>query len=378
MYSRRVVASAASLINRAQGLTNTSDLGRGSWRAGLDELVMAVDAEVDDAEIVERIEAMIVERLVQRSRIEAWYAENADAACHPVESPIVIVGLPRTATTALHHILARHPQLRYLRSWELRDPVPPPVLGTEADDPRRLTQPPRSDVRHIVAVDGPVEDWPIHALAFDHAELTLPVPAYSARWRSRDHVDLFAYHERVLRLLHSSRPPRRWLLKMPAYLFQLEEMASRYPSACFVMSHRDPVKAMGSICSVVADSRRKRFPTWSQDPSFGRFLLDHWAEGMQIAMSARDALGEHRFMDVAQQDLERDAVGVARRICAAAGLTFDEAVRSDMEEWANANRRGARGEHKYSLEEYGLTSAEVTDAFSAYAERFEAVYRGAD
>jgi len=68
-------------------------------------------------------------------------------------------------------------------------------------------------VRHITAVDGPAEDFPIHALAFDHAELTLPVPSHSRWWRTANHDSVFPYHERVLRLLHSHRPPTAWLLK---------------------------------------------------------------------------------------------------------------------------------------------------------------------
>lgn len=102
------------------------------------------------------------------------------------------------------------------------------------------------DVRHIVAVDGPAEDWPFHAMAFDHAELTLPVPSYSAWWRGRDHPTLCPYIDRVLRLLHSRRPPCRWLLKMPAYLFSLADVAAQHPDVHFVMTHRDPVAAIAS------------------------------------------------------------------------------------------------------------------------------------
>jgi cytochrome c-type biogenesis protein CcmH/NrfG len=49
-----------------------------------------------------------------------------------------------------------------------------------------------------------------------------------------------------------------------------------------------------------------------------------------------------------------------------------------MATWAEANRRGARGEHWYRLEEYGLTTHEVAHAFAAYTDRFENVYRPAE
>ena len=176
----------------------------------------------------------------------------------------------------------------------------------------------------------------------------------------------------MLRLLHSHRPPHRWLLKMPSYVFLVPELAAQHPDACFVWTHRDPQTVMASTCSTVADSRAKRTPGSPPGPSFGPDLLEHWAEGVQQAMAARDALGEDRFVDVAQPELEADPVGVVERIYATAGLTLDGEVADQMAAWAEANRRGSRGEHHYSLDEYGLTGSDVDVAFATYAERFGA------
>lgn len=359
--------TADELIERARQRTGLDDLGPGDWRLGFDRLLAA---EVDEPDSVERIGAIVVERLVQRLRIEGWYAQHE--APEPVVAPLAIVGLPRTATTAMHHLLALDPQFRYLRSWEVSDPVPPPVLADEHEDPRRPTAVATDDVRHIVSVDGPAEDWPIHAMAFDHAELTLPVPGVAAWWRTRNHGPLFAYLDRVLRLLHSHRPPQRWLLKLPAYLFELPALAAQYPDTTFVWTHRDPVTVMASTCSTVADSRAKRTPASPPGPGFGRELLDHWAEGVRQAMAAREALGEARFVDVVQAELEADPIGVAER---ALGSSPDGAVADAMGAWAAANRRGSRGAHRYSLAEYGLTEADVTTAFGPYLERFSPLLR---
>lgn len=365
-----MVASPEDLVTRAEDRTGFTDLGPDGWQIGLDRLVDAVGREVSDPDSVARIEAIIEERLVQRLRVEGWYSEHGETATDPVESPIIVFGLPRTGTTALHHVLSLDPQLRYLRSWELADPIPPPVIGMEESDPRRPTEAPRSDVRHIVTVDGPAECWPIHSLAFDHAELTLPVPSYSAWWREREHPDLGSYHARFLRLLHSHRPPHRWLLKLPAYVFLLEEMAAQYPDATFVMTHRDPVAVVASTCSVVADSRRKRVPTWAPDERFGPMLLEHWADGANRAMAARSALGAHRFVDVAQHDLQADPAGVARRVYEAADLDRSVTTELATDAWADAQRRSERDAHVYSLEEHGLAEEDVTTAFAAYLTQF--------
>src|SRR5262245_31989070 len=102
-------------------------MGIDGWQEGLDQLVHAVDVDLPGDAVAEAfIEASILDRLETRLRIEAWYAARADdPPPTPVEAPLVIVGLPRTATTAVHHLLASEPQLRYLRGWERDDPLPP-------------------------------------------------------------------------------------------------------------------------------------------------------------------------------------------------------------------------------------------------------------
>jgi hypothetical protein len=46
-------------------------------------------------------------------------------------------------------------------------------------------------------------------------------------------------------------------------------------------------------------------------------------------------------------------------------------TRAAIDQWALANRRGARGPHRYSAEEYGLTGKEIRDAFRRYMDRFD-------
>jgi hypothetical protein len=157
---------------------------------------------------------------------------------------------------------------------------------------------------------------------------------------------------------------------MPAYLFLLPELVAHYPQARLVMTHRDPVPAIASTCSTVADARRKRTPSWSPGPEFGPLLLEHWADGMRRALEAREALGSARFVDVAQHELESDPIGIAERVYDVAQLTLSGEQRSAMSEWAANNRRGSRGIHRYSPEDYGLTAADINDAFAPYLQRF--------
>jgi hypothetical protein len=363
---------ADGLIDRACLESGASDLGPDGWREGFDQLLLALATDLrDDAATMEAIEGLIVGRLVKRLRTEAWLATHPDPDPQPVEGPVVIVGLPRSSTTAVHYLLAADPRLRYLRSWELKDPVPPPAVATEAEDPRRLSEVRASDVRHIQVAGGPVEDSAIHEMCFHHGELALPLPSYTSWWRTADHSAAFVYHDRILRMLHRDRPPHLWLLKMPTYLFQLADLVATYPGARFVMTHRDPAVALPSTCSTILESRARRVPGWLPDPiELGSQVLDHFAEGMRRAVEARRTLGRHRFLDVGQRQVETDAVAVAERVYEFLGLELGQELRTAMASWTQHNRRGSRGEHVYRAEDYGLSVASIRRRFSSYLDEF--------
>jgi hypothetical protein len=371
-YVPVVVATPEALIARARERTGLVDLGPDGWQEGLARLVDAVGTDVgNDRAAVESIEELLVRRLVTRLRIEEWYAVHGAETARPVEGPLVIVGLPRTGTTALHYLLSLDPQLRYLRQWELNDPVPPPDIATEATDPRRPTKPPVANVRHVTAQDGAAEDGNIHALQFCHGEISLPLPTYTRWWVKADHSAVFPHHERFLRMLHSHRPPARWVLKFPNYLFELRALVAHYPSARFLMTHRDPVAVVPSTCSVVIDARQQRVPSWTPDRnSFGTEILEYLVAAADQGMSDRSVLGETLFLDVGQQQLEDDAVATAERIYEFAGLELAAGVRTAMAHWAENNRRGSRGDHAYRADEYALSEHQIRLAFARYVDTY--------
>jgi len=366
------VSSTQTLIDQARSSTGLDDFGVDGWQVGLEHLLDGVERDLGEhPSAVTWVEATVVRRLVIRLEIEDWYARQGPDEPPGVDGPLVILGLPRTATTALHYLLGVDPQFRFPRMWEMAAPVPPPELADEAADPRRLAMPDRGgDVRHITSVDGPVEDVFVHALHFGSQDLSIPVPTYLEWWRGTDLRGTFAYQEHVLRLLHSHRPPHRWLLKAPAYLFHVPEMAEHYPGARFVMTHRDPVAALPSTCSVVMQARQG-VPGRAQDEAeLGAEMLHHFSEGVRATMAARAHLDPARFLDVGQAEVQEDPVGTAARIYGHFGLEMSEPVEQAMGEWAAANQRGSRGAHVYSAEEYGLTADRIRETFADYCDAY--------
>jgi hypothetical protein len=288
-----------------------------------------------------------------------------------------INGLPRTGTTALGNMLSLDPQLRPLRGWEQAKPCPPPTLAGEADDPRRLEAieadrqvPPELKAMHLYDLDASLEDSEVLGMAFHGQQFTLPVYGYHAWWRAADLTATYRYHRRVVTLLHSRRPPDLWLFKAPHHHFHLEAVAAAYPDARFIMTHRDPSRSVPSYASFVSQlfpaSNRPRDPH-----QVGREVSGHLRVGVEQAIAARQRLGEERFLDIHHRDLIRDPMGTMRGIYDFLGLDLVPEVEQRLSDWQQANGRGSQGTHRYTPEQFGLSTDQLRDDFGFYIRHFD-------
>ncbi len=325
---------------------------------------------------------------------------NAALACerhqHPeiereqITQPVFIVGINRTGTTFLHRLLSRHSRFWALRRYELTEPVLPggkhaTVAGT-AEDPRRAYAQEllgATDVVDTLAgvhrtdVDEPEEDLWILWLTFSTwiYAAAYHVPAY-VRWLAdTESRNAYAHHRRVMQHFTwqrcKSEPgvQRHWLLKMPFHLMELEVLLETYPDAFFIQTHRDPVEFMGSWNSIVerirgfSTERRPPHETGGEQLAFMSGMLN---DAMRFRAS-RPAL-DARWVDVRYGDLVDDPMAVVSKICARFGWPLEPTAVNEMQQWLTLQDKQRRQEprHEYKLEDYGLTPADVNEAFAPY------------
>ena len=80
------------------------------------------------------------------------------------------------------------------------------------------------------------------------------VAAYTV-WRSGvDQTPIYDWHKRHLQTLQwvAERPTPRWVVKAPSHLSALPLLFSTYPDARVVMTHRDPLRVIGSLADLMA------------------------------------------------------------------------------------------------------------------------------
>jgi hypothetical protein len=373
-----------TLLAHASEATGLDDFGPGDFRDGLGVLLESYERDTD---LTAAASAGVVDdcrrRLTNRLEVEAWYADHPEIDDLPVLGPVDINGLPRTGTTALANMLSLDPQFRSLRQWEQMRPCPPPTLEGEPHDERRLQLQRENDAlpaelkaMHLYEVDASVEDTWLLGMAYHGQQYTVPVYGYHAWWRTADARPAYGYHRRVVKLLASRRPPHLWLFKAPHHNFHLEAILAAYPDARFVMTHRDPVKAVPSWASLVSTI----FPdtaTGLDLHRLGHEVSNHLRVGVEQAIAARARIGEERFLDVHHREFVADPMGVVRRVYDFLGYELTPRVEQTIADWTVVNRSGAKGTHHYTAEQFGLTDAQLRADYRFYTDHFDVTTEGA-
>ncbi len=372
---------AEALMAAARETTGLEDFGSTEFLEALEQLLLSLRTESGiEGPPRTNVLTLLLRRLENRLAVEHWHAANPEASQAEIRGPIAITGLPRTGTTALGNLLSLDRQFRPLRTWEQASPVPPPVLGGEANDPRRVTMlsrltamisnDPREMEMHLYDIDATEEDHDVLGLSFAAQHNTWPVPGYRRWWRGADLRGAYRYHRRVLQLLQSSRPPNLWMLKAPHYKFHMEMIDEVYPDVRFVFTHRDPVKSIPSYFSFFMNYLPVGTVERFGKEKLARDMYQHLLEGMHTAVASRHRLGEERFVDVSQRRLNANTLPTLERLYEGLDLPFTGTFADAVARWQGANHSGAHGSHRYTAGEYGFSDDEIRSDFAFYSERF--------
>lgn len=377
----------ARLEEEAVAETGLSDFGDPAYSEGLRRLTDALGAEGDLTEIGRHILGLRLHGLlVNRLRVEDTHRRHGAIDDEEVEGPLVILGLPRTGTTALSQLVATDPAVRSLRLWESGDPVPPPEAATQDEDPRieaaargldAMYQAfPRMASMYFQTATDPTECQDLLGMAFRtaHFDGMAHVPSYTAWVLDCDMAPAYRDHRRVLQLLQWHCPPRLWHLKTPVHMLALDHLVEAYPGARFLWTHRDPAEVMGSVCSLVSYTR-----SWVSDrddhDTLAAQQAELWSEALRRAMAFRAARGEASFADVHFEAFTADPLGTVSAAYDKLGMTLGDEARRRMTAWAADHARGAHGVHDYAMDTFGIDPDDVRERFSFYVEHF-AVPRG--
>jgi hypothetical protein len=374
------------LADQAQQATGLDDFGDPSWKDGADRLI----ADLNERGALTEVGAMIassdvVEYLTGRLRVVDWVKRNPSITAADIRPPIVVLGQPRTGTTILFDVLAQDPANRVPLTWEVDQPWPPPETATYDTDPRiEEVDAKLANVDLLIPGFRAMHDMGarlgqecVRITAADFRSMIFAtqyrVPEYQ-RWllHEADMVPAYRYHRMFLQYLQSAHSAQRWVIKSPAHLWSLNAMFAEYPDALIVQTHRDPLRVVCSLASLVDLLRRLA----SDDVSISEVAAE-WVDdivlGLDRAIEARKdgTVPPGQAVDVLFRDFLRDPMAVVKTIYERLDIELSDEAETAMRAFLAANPQEKHGGHQYSFADTGLDAGLLRERTKAYQEYFD-------
>ncbi|MFZ1863641.1 MAG: sulfotransferase [Polyangiales bacterium] len=373
------------IIRTAARRAKSDELGDHGFMERLPVLAEAVEREANLNWIGRlAVRESLVTGLESRFSVYRRRALEPELADVPIEKPLFIVGFPRTGTTILFNLLAQDPANRAPLGWEVQFPDPPPEPEAYSSDPRierarkyfgqMDTMAPTLASIHEVGAELAQECMPImaHTLLSPQPSIAYNIPGYQDWVDLQDAAPAYIYHRHFLEHLQSRYMKERWVLKSPVHLATLDALLREYPDARLIFTHRDPVKTIPSLASLVYTVRG--IVSDSVDPRrIGPEQFEWWAKALDHAMQvrARHPDKADHFMDIHFEEVIADPIAALRRAYDHFQMPWSQEAEDRMRAFLAANPRDKHGAHRYALEDFGLELGAIRERFADYCKRFD-------
>lgn len=377
---------ADQLIAEAKARTGLDDFGSDDF---WEPFRIFVDALREEAKLhtVGRLLARddLMNSLQIRLELTEARKQNPAITQENVDRPIFITGLPRTGTSITHELFAADPRHRAPQHWEVRSPCPPPKTSTYTTDPRieladrqiRLWCDivPEYDTMHELGGTIPVEDVQLmaHSFVSDEWMGRHVVPSYAAWYNACDRVPGFEFHKQMLQNLQWQCPGDRWVLKSPSHMSQLDALLAVYPDARIVFTHRDPLRVLPSVVSILYSTAFVRSDEVDVGAMAGWFTGETCKMLLDGMTALRDSgrLPPEQCFDIRYADLMKDPTGTLAGAYAHFEIDYPEESRAAQKHYIENKPKGKHGTHKYDFADTGLDLDEERERFHDYYARYE-------
>jgi hypothetical protein len=327
-----------------------------------------------------RLWQMLVNRL---SLERAWGGPDSlsNAALPVLKRPIYVLGLPRTGTTLLLNLLAADSRGRYLRYWESLTPLMAAGVkkGGESETLRQklaVQQVQRANLLapnlvgiHKIEPLGPEEClWLLQNTMLSYSfPLMWNIPEYSAWLNGRSEADwesAYRYYLATLRLIQNDMPGEHWVLKCPVHTPRLGTIARLVPDACFIQTYRNVGEVVASMCSLAHETQR--ISSDHVDPAtVGKLTVQTLASWSRDGATGEAGLPK-RVLNIHYKALVSQPLPTMRMIYDHFQIPWTQDTEDAMRKWLSDNPQRKHGNHRYSLDDFGLTSDEVIASCQSY------------
>ncbi len=376
----RVRLEADDLMQTAKRKTGLTDFGEANLQEPLHQLITSIHQDANLHAFGQFITKQRLLNILQnRLRIEQCFKDHPDIEDIEINCPIFITGLQRTGTTRLHRLLAAHPDVRSLTSWEALNPAP---LNNDSNNQKRINQAKTAEralrfmspdffAIHPVEHEAPEEDVLINDMTFVSAvpEATMHVPGYTDWLKTADGLWPYSYLKKVLKLLSWQHPNKKWVLKTPQHLENMAPIFAVFPDAKVIHTYRDPLKVIPSFSSMLYQS----FRIFS-DQVNAAAIANHWlqkdAKMIAAAMAYWSGLPSGKVLDVSYYSMMKNPEKELKKIVGFMDLDWNTNAMNSINTINTQNKQHKYGKHQYHLADFGLTKETVEALFVDYRKKY--------
>lgn len=367
------------LLEAAIDRVGASDFGASDYETGFDVLLASLDA--NPAASLCRADAigeLIVMALAGRLHAQAGWKARPDVLTRPISAPLMIAGIPRSGTTALHRLLSMDPQFQGLERWLARTPMirpprqewdsQPAFLAALDEAAARDNNAPDAQKAHRIAA-GEVDECLIamsQSFMSNWFGSQMDVPDYDAWFLAQDETASYRRYGDILRLI-GAQDDRPWLLKNPSHILGIEGLLAAFPDALVIQTHRHPSETIASLGNLLANILGAKEP--EDRARIARRNLDIYRIATE-RMSALQDRQPDRVLNIDFREFLARPMDVVRSIYHRFDLELGSEAEANMLAWVADNPQDKHGAHTYTLKAGGLERDEVREAFAPYIERF--------
>lgn len=376
--------SAQTLLDQASKNTGLNDFGGDEFRQPFALLLNSLEQEAE-LSLLGRIIAKsdLLRTLENRLKLVELFKQHPQISEQAIEQPIFVIGPPRTGTTIFHDLLAMDPDNRVPLTWETSYPIPPPETATYKTDPRIAQV--RAELENV---DKLIPEFKkMHPMGEERAQecvsitthdfasliyhVQFNVPSYDTSIMENDMLSALKWHRRFLQVLQWKAPGKRWALKSPQHMWHLQHIHREYPKALFVQTHRDPVRVLVSISSLVATLRQLGTDNVSV-ADIAAYFAPALAKGFNNTIAYRQSgmIPENQVVDLYFQDFVNDQIGTVRRAYNHFDLELSDTASSAMQQFLDDNAADKHGKHLYCFKDIGMDEKKARSLFQEYQEYF--------
>ncbi|KYK22624.1 hypothetical protein AYK25_02375 [Thermoplasmatales archaeon SM1-50] len=370
-----------TILNNAIKITGYKNFGNEKYIEVLDRLVDNIN-KVDITPLSKYFLNFIARKTtMNRLYIENYIEKHPEIEDIPIESPVFIVGFPRTGTTLLQNVLSSGDGYRSLYLWELATPYPL-HNDKKKDKKMRIAKidmvlkmlkraVPEMTSVHDVGVNTKEECWILlaNSLYIPHTDIGSGLIEWNDWLIKMDRTWVYKEYKRLLQIQAHNMPTEKFVLKCPSHLFNLKPIMKIFPDACIVWTHRNPINSIASTSSLMSLAR-KFFFGYVNQKQVGEMVKNCFYSIVMEAMKLRGKTNNNQFYDINFEILQKNISQSVKNIRNYFELPHNGTHDKAVQDFLNMPRKDKPGKHRYTPEQFGLDKDEVINKFGKYIDKF--------